>query len=230
MMEMGQFELLGINTEVENITKVYNEIAVKAEQLVRESYKKEGKAMQFPIDINLVAKHLHIKIIKEKLNLDGGVNLNKKLGVTTATIDKRVQIVVDSEVGYKTRRYAIANGIGRYLLNQSRNMFKNTYAIPLIPQSLEEIAADSIAVFLLMPIGVFKDEFLRYIQENPKYPLDVDKWLEYLSDKCQITPFNLAIGYQQMKQVLCYQRRVEFSKYDYDVTKMPEDKYDIIYA
>ena len=60
--------------------------------------------------------------------------------------------------------------------------------------------------------------------------MDVDEWLAYLSEKCQITPFNLAIGYQQMKQVLCYQRREEFRKYDYDVTKMPEDKYDSIYA
>lgn len=34
MKEMGQFELLGIDTEVEAITKVYNEIAMKTEQLV----------------------------------------------------------------------------------------------------------------------------------------------------------------------------------------------------
>ncbi|MCI8463599.1 MAG: hypothetical protein HFG25_11785 [Lachnospiraceae bacterium] len=50
------------------------------------------------------------------------------------------------------------------------------------------------------------------------------------SDACQVTPFNLAIGYQQMKQVLCYQRQMEFEKNDYDITKMPEDKYDKIFA
>ncbi len=50
------------------------------------------------------------------------------------------------------------------------------------------------------------------------------------SDACQVTSFNLAIGYQQMKQVLCYQRQMEFEKNDYDITKMPEDKYDKIFA
>ena len=230
MRSIGQFELLGIDEGVESITEIYNEIAVMAGHRVAVSYAKAGRVVALPIDINLIAKHLGIKVIKEKLNLDGGACLNKKLAVTSAMGDKEVQIVVDSEVGYKTRRYAIANGIGRYLIHQSRNMFKNTYAIPLIPQSLEEIAADSIAVFLLMPIGAFKEEFLHYIEENQECPLDVDEWLAYLSEKCQITPFNLAIGYQQMKQVLCYQRREEFRKYDYDVTKMPEDKYDSIYA
>lgn len=230
MKRLGQFELLEIDKGVESITEVYNEIAVRAEHLVAVSYAKAGKTVSLPIDINLIAKHLGITVIKEKLNLDGGACLNKKLAVTTAMGGKEVQIVVDSEVGYKTRRYAIANAIGRYLINQSKNMFKNTYAIPLIPQSLEEIAADSIAVFLLMPIEAFKEEFLQYIQENKECPLNVDEWLAYLSEKCQITPFNLAIGYQQMKQILCYQRREEFRKYDYDVTKMPEDRYDSIYA
>lgn len=45
------------------------------------------------------------------------------------------------------------------------------------------------------------------------------------SDACQVTPFNLAIGYQQMKQVLCYQRQMEFEKNDYDITKMPEESF-----
>jgi Predicted Zn peptidase len=230
MMEMGQFESLGINERVEEITEVYYETAIRAEELVNESYKKLGRKAALPVDIDLIADKLDIDIVIEKLNLVGGNGFSRKLGVTTATKDRGVQIVVDSDVSYKTRRYAIANGIGRYLLNQSKDMFKNTFEIPLIPQSLEEIAADAIAVFLLMPMEVFKDEFLQYLKECPKHPLDVDEWLEYLSNKCQIPLFNLAIGYQQMKQVLCYQRREEFSSYDYDVTKMPDDKYESIYA
>lgn len=58
----------------------------------------------------------------------------------------------------------------------------------------------------------------------------MDEWLQHLSDRCQISPFNLAIGYQQMKQVLCYQRQQEFEKYDYDINRMPEDKYSKIFA
>lgn len=227
---MGQFEDLEINEGVETITKLYNTIAIRAEQLVNESYTAAKKELAFPVDMNLIASYLRIRVKKEKLNLGGGANVNRKLGITSSTRDNDVQIVIDDTVSYKTYRYAIANGIGRYLLNQSRDMFKNTYAIPLIPQSLEEIAADSIAVFLLLPVTLFKDEFLQYLNECKKRPLDVDEWLAYLSDTCQITLFNLAIGYQQMKQVLCYQRQMEFEEYDYDIAKMPQDKYDRIFA
>ena len=83
-----------------------------------------------PVDIDLIADKLDIDIVIEKLNLVGGNGFSRKLGVTTATKDRGVQIVVDSDVSYKTRRYAIANGIGRYLLNQSKDMFKYSVEIP----------------------------------------------------------------------------------------------------
>ncbi len=227
---MRQFEDLNINEGVENITKLYDKIAKNSEDLIYESYKNFGKKVSFPIDINIVAEYLNIEILKDNLNLVGSTNFSRKLAIIVAKKDEG-HIVVDSSVGYKTRRYAVANGIGRYLLNRARGIFKSSYAIPLIPQSLEEIAADSIALFLLMPPTTFKEEFLRYLNECKSRPLDVDEWLQYLSDRCQITTFNLAIGYQQMKQVLCYRRQMEFERYDYDITKIPEeDKYSKIFA
>lgn len=230
MTKMGQFEGLGITENEEVLAKNYYEIAIRAEQLVYESYAKADKTALLPIDIDLIASHLGIRVEKEILNPEGVSSFSKNLAVTTSTKETGVKILVDAGVSYKTRRYAIANGVGRYLLNESKSMMKTAYAIPLIPQSLEEIAADSIAVFLLMPITLFKEEFLLYLNTCKKEVLNVDNWMEHLSDACQVTPFNLAIGYQQMKQVLCYQRQMEFEKNDYDITKMPEDKYDKIFA
>jgi len=229
VIEMGQFENLGINEGVESSSKLYENIAVRAEKLVYESYMAANKTVTFPIEINLIADYLGIEIRRENLNLAGTTNFSKNLAITTST-SGRVTIIVDTSVSYVTRRYAIANGIGRYLLNESKSMLKYAYAIPLIPQSLEEIAADSIAIFLLLPVALFKDEFLRYLNTCEECPMDVDKWLKHLSDVSQVTPFNLAIGYQQMKQVLCYQRQMEFAKYDYDITKMQEDPYDKIFS
>ena len=229
MTEMGQFENLGINEGVETSTELFDKIAVKAEKLVKESYKVVGRTAMFPIDIVLIAGNLGIEIQRENLNPVGTANFSKKLAVTTSNSDG-VKIIVDTSVSYMTRRYAIANGVGRYLLNESQSMLKNTYAIPLVPQSLEEIAADSIAIFLLLPVTLFKDEFLRYLNACEEHPLNVDEWLTHLSNVSQVTPFNLAIGYQQMKQVLCYQRQMEFAKYNYDITQMPEDPYEKIFS
>ena len=229
-MKMEKIKNLRINDRFESTAGLYNEIANIAEKLVSESYSQAEKKFAFPIDIELVAKHLGIDVTKESLNLDKTSNLSKNLAIIMSVKSQDIRIVVDDSVSYKTRRYAIANGVGRYLLNESKSMMKTTYAIPLIPQSLEEIAADSIAVFLLMPITLFKEEFLLYLNTRKKEVLDVDNWMEHLSDTCQIAPFNLAIGYQQMKQVLCYQRQTEFAEHDFDITQMPKDKYEKLFA
>lgn len=227
---MVQFEDMEITEKIEGMAKLYNDIAQGAERLVNDSYALAEKKVVFPIDMELIAAYLGIDIQKKELNLKGTSNLSKKLTITTSTKDKGIRIVVDNTVSYKTQRFAIANGIGRYLLNQSNGLYKNTYAIPLIPQNLEEIAADTIAVFIMMPVSMFKDEFLQYLNKCDKTPVDVDDWMGHLSDTCQITLFNLAIGYQQMKQVLCYQRQEEFERVDFDITRMSEDKYGKIYA
>ena len=181
---MGQFVYLEINEFVETGAELYDKIAVNAEHLVYESYREFNRTAALPIDIELIAHYLGLNIQNENLNLERGKTFSKILAVTTSTNDG-VQIAVDTSVSYKTRQYALANGVGRYLLNESQNMLKNTYAIPLIPQSLEEIAADSIALFLMMPITLFKDEFLQYLTACTDHPLNVDKWMEIGRASCR---------------------------------------------
>lgn len=224
-----QFSNIKLENGLDNMTQVYLEIAEMAEELVNASYEMEGRKVEFPIDVYVIAKYLGIEIELEKLNKGQGASFNRILSNITV-IGGMADITIDDGVGYKTQRYAIANSIGRVLLNQNRILLESNYAIPLIPQSLEEIAADVIALFLLLPIQVFKDEFMNYLRGCEDYPLDVDVWLEYLGNKSQISQFNLAIGYQQLKQVLCYQRQKEFSENNYDISKLIHDPYDQIYA
>lgn len=230
VIKMEKIKNLRINDRFESMAGLYNEIANIAEKLVFESYSQAEKKIAFPIDIELVAKHLGIDVTKESLNLDETSNLSKNLAIIMSVKAQDIRIVVDDSASYKTQRFAVANCIGHYLLNQSKGMYKRTHTIHLIPQDLEEIAADSIAVFLMMPVSLFKDEFLQYLNDCDQLPIDVDDWLEHLSDTCQITPFNLAIGYQQMKQVLCYQRQAEFAEHGFDITQMPKDKYEKLFA
>ena len=136
---------------------------------------------------------------------------------------------MEATVSYKTQRYAIAHSIARYLLREDESWDESSYAIPLIPQSLEEIMGDVLALFLLLPMETFKKEFSKYLEARKEYPMDVDLWLQYLSDKSQISLFNLSIGYQQLKQVLCLQRQKEFEAKGYDINKM-ESTYEKIFA
>ncbi len=242
---MGQFNLTETQIQclketVEGTAENYLEIANATEELIEASYagesdikensvKKSDYKIEFPIDIELVASHLGMKIEKKSLNREEPRSFSRVLGIITSQ-DGKAYVAIDNEVSYKTQRYTIANAVGRFLLNQSGTSLKCSYAIPLIPQSLEEIAADTIALFLLLPMKTFKEEFLNYLEGCGDRPLDVDAWLMHLSNKSQISQFNLAIGYQQMKQVLCYQRQLEFRESGFDINKIQDDPYDIIFA
>lgn len=226
---LTQFQAVNdkLETAMGNLTQVYSEIASYTADLVQQAYGE--KCMEFPINIELVARELGITISRRSLNLDAEGRFSRILGKISIRNGKAT-IEVDSNVSYKTRRYATAHAIGRYLLNGGRNMFESTYAIPLIPQGLDEIMADVAALFLLLPIDVFQKEFTAYLEECRDYPLDVDAWLQYLSDTSQISLFNLSIGYQQLKQVLGYQRQKEFAENEFDIYKLLKDPYNIIYA
>lgn len=235
-----EFQELDLTEVVEGMADVYLKLAKLAEKLVTASYahereinrhreKKGDYRIEFPIDIEMIASYLGMRIEKESLNEEEPRSFSRILGIIT-TQNGKVSVLIDNKVSYTTQRYTIANAIGRFLLNPTGTSLKCSYAVPLIPQSLEEIAADGIALFLLLPMKTFKDEFLNYLKSCGDRPLDVDLWLMHLGNKSQIPQFNLAIGYQQMKQVLCYQRQSEFRESGFDITKMMDDPYDIIFA
>lgn len=239
---MSKMDLFKISSDelrkmVENSADVYLKVAEEVEKLVHDCYQAENKKMEFPVDLSIISKYLEIEVEYERLNMQDMEQFSRTLAILTAQNGK-VYMLVDNSVSYKTQRYAIANAIGRSLLSKASYaipqsetpVLKSSYAIPLMPQSLEEIAADVIALFLLLPMTLFKNEFKRYLEAAEDRPLDVDVWLEYLSNRSQISPFNLAIGYQQMKQVLCYQRQQEFEESGFDITKMEEDQYGMIFA
>lgn len=212
-METIKREFSDISMELpermKHITELYVSIDHITKDLLRKVYGNEE--IKFPIDIERVAQYLHIKVEKEGLNENGERRFSRILGRILMQ-KTNITIIADNTVGDKTQRYAIAHAIGRYLLSNEEDMFESTYAIPLIPQSLDEIVTDVIALFLLLPTEVFKKEFADYLGKTEDYPMNVDAWLGYLSDKSMISLFNLSIGYQQLKQVLGYERQKAFEK------------------
>lgn len=212
--------------KLQDISEIYLDIAEKAEKFIKKIYKDEE--INLPIDLNLIAEDLGIRIVQENLNINGGKSLSRILGRLECE-NSQTWIKVEATVSYKTQRYAIAHSIARYLLREDESWDESSYAIPLIPQSLEEIMGDVLALFLLLPMETFKKEFSKYLEARKEYPMDVDLWLQYLSDKSQISLFNLSIGYQQLKQVLCLQRQKEFEAKGYDINKM-ESTYEKIFA
>lgn len=218
---------LSLENNVQVITKTYLHVAEIAEEIVEEYYGRRNKELHFPIDIDMIANEMGLKVEYRKLN-EGSNQFSRVLGKIEVNSQKSM-ITVDNVVSYKTQRYAVAHAIGRFLLKEG-NILDSSYAIPLIPQDMEELKADVIALFLLLPKEVFKNEFVAYLKKIEDCPLNVDEWLEYLSDKSQVTLFNLAIGYQQLKQVLCLERQEQFQNNGGDIMELLEDPNNIIFT
>ena len=219
---------LNIHDETEKQASLYLELANQAEKLLKQVYQAHNLNLKFPVDIELIVREMGFTIEKRRIYASATNQFNKVLG--RILVDKNEKLIeIDNTVSNKTQQYAIAHSIGRYLLLEDNTLLKYSYAIPLMPSELGEIAADKIALFLLLPLNVFKQEFKDYLETIKNYPLDVDRWLQYLSDKSQVSMFNLAIGYQQLKQVACQERLQEFEKAGYDLEKF-NDTYAEIFA
>ena len=176
-------------------------------------YRLNKKELEFPIDIQLVARTLGFQIKRESLNESEMDQFGKILSQVIITEEER-WIQVDNKIGYKTQQYAIAHSIARFLLlDQEKGAYEKSYAIPLMPSEITDVVADKVALFLLLPLDLFKEEFKKYLLSIKDYPLDVDEWLSYLSDRSQVNMFNLAIGYQQLKQAAYSERMDKFYAY-----------------
>lgn len=119
-------------------------------------------------------------------------------------------------------------------LGRRKNAFEKSFAIPLMPSDLDELTTDKVALFLLLPLDLFKKEFKSYLSEQKDGKLNVDDWLQALSDRSQVNLFNLAIGYQQLKMAAYQERWEEFEFYK-DAMKSGEavdfkDEYEEIFA
>lgn len=176
-------------------------------------YRLNKKELEFPIDIQLVARTLGFQIKRESLNESEMDQFGKILSQVIITEEER-WIQVDNKIGYKTQQYAIAHSIARFLLlDQEKGAYEKSYAIPLMPSEITDVVADKVALFLLLPLDLFKEEFKKYLLSIKDYPLDVDEWLSYLSDRSQVNMFNLVIGYQQLKQAAYSERMDKFYAY-----------------
>lgn len=225
-----QEEFLNLNDRMKETTELYLKLARYCTELIQNAYGE--KKLEFPVNLELIADYVGIKIESDGLNDERNGEFSRILSRLIENDKGQIIIIVDNQVGAKTQRYATAHALARYLLRGDAAILEGTYAIPLIPQSLDEIMADVVALFLLLPPELFKIEFKNYLVqmiENEK-PIDVDVWLDYLSNKSMVSLFNLSIGYQQLKQVLSYEKQKQFEAIGFDIDKMVEDEYDIVYA
>lgn len=112
------------------------------------------------------------------------------------------------------QKYAIAYELGKMIIGEINgrkvfqmsteeikkwNMTSVPYSLPRLYAQWESFAYEMCAIFLLLPLDLFLDEFQSYIKAAKEHPVKMDKWIKYLGDKAGIPNYQLINGYQYIK-------------------------------
>ena len=79
------------------------------------------------------------------------------------------------------------------------NLSSRPYALPRLPGRLENFEYEMYAIFLLLPLELFFEEFRKYLDKIIKHPVLIEDWIEHLSRKAGIPRYQLINGYEYIK-------------------------------
>lgn len=197
--------------------------------------------------VEFVAFSKEIEILVKKLNIKLNVPFNieelaRKLGIS---IDEHHHIIgkswgyfsnnsatLKNNICYKDKRWLIAKIVANHIKDITK--LSNALCNPcFVYNHMDDFYLDALASLLLVPISIFKHELSTYISDNRHKDkveiLTSNDFIEYMSDRFQVPIFQLSITHRLICQILCFERYKEFEKYNFDITKVPLDSYEIIF-
>ena len=211
MRDIKEFLQEGFGEDIrkpQSLIKYYWEASRRADQLIRAVLGEKGR---FPVDIELLAERIGVRIEEENLNeFSDGESMNRRIGQIQIgenlfTGEKMRSIFVDKAVPPSTRRYAIAHEIAHYIMHyEDWYYYEDYFIMPMCPEDIEEIVADIFAIFLLIPVRYFFVEFLEYVKrktEEGETPVTTERWIRYLAERSMVSDYYVAYGYQQLRYV-----------------------------
>lgn len=211
MREIKAFLQEGFREDIrkpQSLIKYYWEASCRADQLIKAALGENGR---FPVDIELLAERIGVRIEEENLNeFPDRRSMNRRIGQIQIgenlfTGEKMRSIFVDKAVPPSTRRYAIAHEIAHYIMHyEDWDYYEDYFIMPMCPADIEEIVADIFAIFLLIPVRYFFVEFLEYVKrkkEEGETPVTTERWIRYLAERSMVSDYYVAYGYQQLRYV-----------------------------
>lgn len=214
----------GDGGEWEELHRIFSDMVENAYRIhgtcyekLRECYQK--REITLPIDIEMVAKKMNVQIEYDNLNFVNADPIDRN--IAQLRYERRgesvIQIIVlDNSVSKKKagplsnlEKYAVAYELGKTIVREEMpddksdlfmlNLKSRPYALPRLSAQLKNFEYEMCAIFLLLPMELFLEEFTSYIEEIEEHPILMDNWIEYLSEKAEIPNYQLINGYQYIK-------------------------------
>lgn len=169
---------------------------------------------QFPIDMKNIYEKLDIEIQKENLNGFMGDGDPQKVNRIIGKIsirpnyiseESKISIYVEEKEPPAMANYALAHELCHLILNYKKQRYTDEYCtMPMLPEILDELVADTFAVFLLIPFDKFIEIFKEYIhmaKAKGNIPISTEEWLNYLGSVAAVPYYYVACAYQQIRHV-----------------------------
>lgn len=168
-------------------------------------YNKYDIKYKLPIDIDKLLNLFGLSYKKETMNSD------IQLGYFTKTCNNP-RIVINKDIKYILTRSTVTYCLLNFILEESTfEMMYNPRLVSWDPSFYKKI---NMANLMLLPLGLFKDEFLLFLTESEKYTginnKQLDIWIDALSNKSQIDEFQLMGIYPILCNMTSYMADVEF--------------------
>ncbi len=198
---------------VEESYKVYK---ICDEHLIKHYQDRE---LELPIDIAMVAEAMGIRIKYGNLNLGKENSIDNNIAQLRYELEGEEivrRIIVhnsktkkESEELSNLEKYAVAYELGKAIIRKETegeekntrrlNLNSRPYALPRLPGRLENFEYEMCAIFLLLPLELFFEEFRKYLNKIIKHPVLIEDWIEHLSRKAGIPRYQLINGYEYIK-------------------------------
>lgn len=235
--ENGKNGNLGDGGEWEELHRIFSDMVENAYRIhgtcydkLRECYQR--RKITLPIDIEMVAREMNIQIEYDNLNFGDAEPIDRN--IAQLQYDKQgasivQKIVLDNSVSRKKagplsnlEKYAVAYELGKTIVREEMldddsdifdlNINSQPYALPRLSAQLENFEYEMCAIFLLLPMELFLEEFHSYIEEIEEHPILMDDWIEHLSAKAEIPNYQLINGYQYIKFIAYQYYKENLSK------------------
>lgn len=196
-------------SKTKNVVQYYWKAGVYTEKLLR--YCLTEEELSLPIDIRKVAEVLGIQIEEVNINEFSNENvkrLNHKIAQLSVqknyfTGEREAIIYADKFVPLSSKRYAIANEIVQYILHErEEEIYESYFVMPMCPVKIDELVTEIFAIFLLIPLRCFLNEFYEYVtyrNAEQKIPISTEEWIKYLSERAGVSEYYVAYGYQYLR-------------------------------
>lgn len=219
----GRNRMAELHKAIDYMSERVHKLQEKCFETLVETFGSED--IKLPVDIEKVAHKLGVVLEYKNLNLGGSEEIDQNIAQLCYELDGRGRVVWkiyvandqedEREGAYSNlQRYAIAYELGKTIIGGEEckvpddmpsedidkwNVNSVPYSLPRLYARRESFEYEICAIFLLLPLYKFLDEFSGYVEEIRDYPILMDKWIMYLSNKTSIPSYQLINGYQYIK-------------------------------